>query len=135
MKIICKGRGRGKTYELICISNEKQIPIITATQFEADRIANVANDLGIDIPRPVSISSFVAEERYPMEILVDEAFDCLAAILKCDIDAITIPKEKVPMDIFVREKKEVSHVDKLDVEGRLKNLEKRVKTLELLEKC
>jgi hypothetical protein len=71
MKIIAKGRGKGKTTELIKMSAEKQIPIVCFYREEARHIEEQAKQMGLEIPKPVSNLDYLEEKD--TSILIDNA--------------------------------------------------------------
>ena len=54
MKIIYKGRGRGKTYDMIKLASENKGYILCSTVRQAQHIYNISKDMGMDIHFPIT---------------------------------------------------------------------------------
>lgn len=90
MNIIAKGRGQGKTTELIKISAEKQIPIVCGAGSK-EYIRNMANDMDLKIPEPLTYKELNLKQYESKEILIDNAEYILSSMLsKHKIDTITV---------------------------------------------
>ena len=65
MRVIFRGRGQGKTTELIraCAANDKYGLIVCASMPECARVFQVAQDMGLDIPLPITYEQFI-KQRY-----------------------------------------------------------------------
>ena len=59
MKILRLERGKGKTTALVYTSAMTRYPIIVLTYAEAEMIQNMANSLGIDIPHPITLKTYM----------------------------------------------------------------------------
>ena len=59
MKILQLERGKGKTTALIYTSATTGCPIIVLTYAEAEMVQNMANSLGIDIPHPITLKTYM----------------------------------------------------------------------------
>lgn len=94
MKIIYKKRRAGKTTELINIAANGFYYIICTTTEEAGRVARQAEELGKDIPMPISFDEFVNKRFNPAGIkgfLIDNADLLLQHIAgQTKIEAISI---------------------------------------------
>lgn len=55
MDIIYGGRGQGKTVALVKYSAEKEIPIVVYNEPSRRRILEIAHNLGVRIPEPISL--------------------------------------------------------------------------------
>ena len=75
--LIRKGRGTGKTTELIRLSASQGIPIIAPTMWMANAIKKQARELGVDIPEPTTINKIVNQGGRPGKYLIDELEMCL----------------------------------------------------------
>lgn len=94
MKRIIKERGAGKTYDLVKLSAEKQIPILCMGNYD---VLDVAKELNVKIPEPISIWEYKRgfhKGRRIDDILVDEADFILQELLNIPIYALTITKPK-----------------------------------------
>lgn len=106
-KIIKKPRSE-KTTELIKISAETGNVIITANYIMAKCTFEMAKEMGLDIPYPMDICSFLNNKKNHMynsefnNVLVDNADWCLQQLFgnKTKIDIITMDedyKEREPL--------------------------------------
>ena len=86
MKIIYKSRGTGKTTELVELSASTQIPIICVN---SKHIIEVARELGLTIPQPISIKNYKPFSNE--KILVDDAEYVLAHLIG-KIECMTLSK-------------------------------------------
>mgnify|MGYP001012134399 FL=1 len=59
MKIIYKPRQSGKTLEVIKMSAETGYRIVCHSQSECSRVFHVAQEMGLNIPFPMSIDEFI----------------------------------------------------------------------------
>lgn len=79
MKIINLGRGQGKTIRLLYASEWNDIPILCAGNMHKQRLIDMAKELKLCIPEPITVSELLAnrlKERRTRRIedaLVDEA--------------------------------------------------------------
>lgn len=85
MKIISKGRGEGKTAELVKMSAETQIPIL---HHYPPYVEDVAEELGLSIPRPISIREFNIEK--PEKVLIDDVDFMLKRLLGTEVVAAAL---------------------------------------------
>jgi hypothetical protein len=92
MKIITGNRGSGRTTELIKISHEKQIPIVCSTNLSAKYILDMAKEMKLEIPTPLSISSFETafRGRKIEGILIDNVEFVLSHIFNTRVDTISV---------------------------------------------
>jgi hypothetical protein len=95
MKIIAKGRGKGKTTELIKMSAEKQIPIVCATSAQCKNIVDRANGMKLKIPNPIKCTDLKGRNG---KVLIDDC-DFVMKNIFCnalhgiDIEAITMSSD------------------------------------------
>lgn len=87
MNIIYKSRGKGKTTELVKLSATTNTPILC---MDTRRIHDVANELGLKIPKPVAVKDY--EPFSYANILVDDAKYVLEYFIG-KINCMTISKE------------------------------------------
>ncbi len=85
----------GKTTELIKKSAETGMIIITPTKSMEKHTAKMAEDMGLQIPKPINIISYLNNRRFlgiHEKILIDNADVCLQVIfgIETEIDTITI---------------------------------------------
>lgn len=77
MKIINLGRGQGKTLRLLYASEWNDIPILCAGDMHKQRLIDMAKELRLCIPEPITVSELLAnrlkERRKIEDALVDEA--------------------------------------------------------------
>lgn len=91
MERIIKDRGRGKTTELIRLSNEKQIPIMTMNRDSAQFIEHQAKMMGVKIPAPFFTRDYNRYKgRKNNRVLVDELDQVLEALLDIQIEGYTL---------------------------------------------
>lgn len=86
MNVIVKTRGLGKTSDLIRLSAEKQIPIVTMDT--PKKLQEKASSMGYDIPTPLNPSQVHGYSG--STILVDDADRILSALIGKDIDTLAI---------------------------------------------
>lgn len=95
MNIIYKGRGKGKTTELIKMSAEKNLYILVADRNRQREVFNLARDLNMNILFPITIEEYFKSNKlknsFVNTILIDDADDILQQIFNTVvIDTITI---------------------------------------------
>lgn len=77
MKIINLGRGQGKTLRLLYASEWNDIPILCAGDMYKQRLIDMAKELRLCIPEPITVSELFSnrlkERRKIEDVLVDEA--------------------------------------------------------------
>jgi len=92
MRKIIKGRGDGKTTDLIHLSHETGDYIVCRSQEECSRISAIAREQKLDIPFPITYTEFL-NGRYGMRIsgfLIDNSDDFLQSISKVPVKAVTM---------------------------------------------
>lgn len=117
MKKILKERGQGKTYDLIKISSEKNIPIICYSYGSMTLICEMAEEMGVEIPTPIPIHKYIEMINggyNPERILIDNAEFIMEYLLRCEIYALSMTKPKI---ITKREIADILniHVDELEI--------------------
>ena len=92
MEVCNLPRGRGKSTYLIYRSHVTQIPILCMNQTNVENIKDMARKLDITIPEPITVSSYLNENKRPKpeRLLVDEALYVLREVLNVDIDTVTL---------------------------------------------
>lgn len=104
MKIINLPRGYGKTTRLLYASEFNNIPILCANDMQKKNLINMAKELLLQIPEPITVSE-IALNRFEgngardKDILVDEATMVLQSLLdflgvRGEIKAITLTDEE-----------------------------------------
>lgn len=88
MKIIYKSRGEGKTTELVKMSASTGIPILCKN---IRYIIDIANELGLNIPEPITIKDYTPFSNE--KILVDDAEYVLEHLIG-RIECMTISKSE-----------------------------------------
>ena len=76
MQIILRKRQMGKTTELIRISAETFAYIVVPTRKDAGTVSEMAKDMGLDIPFPLTYDEFIRGQYYGKNIkgfLIDNA--------------------------------------------------------------
>ena len=98
MKKIIKGRGEGKTKELIQLSHDTNTYILVANRSRQRELFWFAHELGIDIHNPVTVEDYMRTQfrgSFIKHILIDDADDVLKTIFNnLTIDAITMRKDE-----------------------------------------
>ena len=104
MKIYALNRGRGKTTRLLYLSEFHKTPILCVFEQSKKHLLSKAQELGICIPTPLTITDITARgKRYENpHVLIDEAQDFLQRLLSHvtggeinEVLAMTIDKEQV----------------------------------------
>jgi hypothetical protein len=93
MQIICRGRRGGKTVEAIRLAAKTWSYIVCINRKEADRVFDVAQKLGIDIPNPITIEDLIGKRYCAKGIrgfIIDNADKCLQSLTPVPIKAITV---------------------------------------------
>lgn len=80
-------RNTGKTTELVKLSAQKQIPIL-CMDTSISHINDIAKDLNLNIPTPISINNYRQGETDT--VLVDNAEYVLQYLLGCNIDTLSM---------------------------------------------
>ena len=94
IKLICKGRGQGKTYDLILESARTGIPILTP--YPTIQIINMTKRMGQEIPKPIYAGTYLRDYRCVGDkLLVDEIDAVLGMILKAHIETATLTPDSL----------------------------------------
>ena len=105
MKIINLGRGQGKTIRLLYASEWNDIPILCAGDMHKQRLIDMAKELKLCIPEPITVSELLANRlkerriRRIEDALVDEAPMVLQTFWKSlgmggEVKAITLTENE-----------------------------------------
>lgn len=76
MQIILRKKQMGKTAELIRMSAETLAYIVVPTKNDASKVSQMAKEMGLDIPFPLSFDEFIRGQYYGKNIkgfLIDNA--------------------------------------------------------------
>lgn len=87
MKIIYKGRGEGKTTELVKLSASTNTHILC---IDTRRICSVAKELGVKIPSPIPISDY---KPYSYDTIIVDDAEYILQYLIGKIECMSISKE------------------------------------------
>lgn len=94
MKVIYSPRQSGKTTHAIKASAKTGATIVTKNQIMAEAVEDQANQLGHDIPKPISISQYLnMKSRPPENIIIDELELVLANLIDSRIELVTVTQE------------------------------------------
>lgn len=100
MKIIAKGRGTGKTTELVRESARTGQYILATNKAHVQSIEQIAKKAGVTIPYPVTVDEIVRMDRFTCGssiqrdgLLVDEAIMVLSKLIGLKITGVTISLE------------------------------------------
>lgn len=89
MIILSAVRGKGKTTELIRIANKEWLYIICKDRQRVDVIVKKAEELGLDIPFPITAKELPLRSPHIKSVLVDDIEDVLEYIIQKKIDFAT----------------------------------------------
>lgn len=115
MKIIIGERCSGKTTRLIERSAKDQIYILTSTSHRAHAIADVARNMGLVIPHPVTLREYLHGNRFHGSfirrdgLLIDDADDVLRLLFDgIPIHAITLTDhgDVEQLESFIKKKED-----------------------------
>lgn len=82
MKILNLDRRKGKTTELIKISNKKWLYIICLNRKRAENISNMAMEMNLDIPFPITMDELPLRSNFIKEVLIDDMEDLLQYLIQ-----------------------------------------------------
>lgn len=95
MKVIHKGRGQGKTYDMIKIASENKGYILCSTVYQARYIYDLSKDMGLDIHFPITYSDLPLTKGQRIgNILIDNAEDFIEKSVGKKVSAISITDEE-----------------------------------------
>lgn len=89
MKIYRRDRRTGKTTQLIKESHDKWRYIICANHQRAGEISKLAQQMGLDIPFPITVGELPIRSQFIKQVLVDDVEDVLQSMIGKPIDACT----------------------------------------------
>ena len=98
MQVIYKGRGEGKTEELLQLAAKDQLTLVLINRSECMRVQRRAYDLGLTVPMPITHLDFFEGHRGGHRIkglLIDNAEVFLQKMTHISVVAISVNKEDV----------------------------------------
>lgn len=96
MKVIYKGRGKGKTYDMIKIASENNGYILCSNVSQAQYIHELSKDIGLDINFPITYSELPLTKGQRIDnILIDNAEGFIERMVGKKVSAISITDEEV----------------------------------------
>lgn len=101
--LVIKDRGTGKSTQLVYTSAVTQYPIITQHRTSIMHLMDLANELGVVIPTPMTVDDYKARGRiHENHILIDEGYDligkALDAYMGTHVVAVTLSDKIKEMD-------------------------------------
>lgn len=105
--LVIKDRGTGKSTQLVYTSAVTQYPIITQHRTSIIHLMDLANELGVVIPTPMTVNDYKARGRiHENHILIDEGYDligeALDAYMGTHVVAVTLSDKIKEMDSIRR---------------------------------
>lgn len=95
MKVIRKGRGQGKTYDMIKLASENKGYILCRTFQQAQHIYDLSKDMGLDIHFPITYSDLPLTKGQRIDnILIDNAETLIETMVGKRVSAISITDEE-----------------------------------------
>ena len=95
MKVIYKGRGQGKTYDMIKLASENKGYILCSTFQQAQYIYELSKDMGLSIHFPITYSEMPLTKGQRIDsILIDNAEDFIEMAVGKKVSAISITDEE-----------------------------------------
>ena len=80
--LVIKDRGTGKSTQLVYTSAVTQYPIITQHRTSIIHLMDLANELGVVIPTPMTVEDYKARGRiHENHILINEGYDLIGEAL------------------------------------------------------
>lgn len=105
--LVIKDKGTGKSTQLVYTSAITQYPIITQHRTSIIHLMDLANELGVVIPTPMTVDDYKARGRiHENHILIDEGYDligeALDAYMGTHVVAVTLSDKIKEMDSIRR---------------------------------
>lgn len=95
MIVIHKGRGQGKTYDMIKLASENKGYILCSTVRQAQYIYDLSKDMGVDIHFPITYSDLPLTKGQQIDnILIDNAEALIEVAVGKKVSAISITDEE-----------------------------------------
>ena len=101
--LVIKDRGTGKSTQLVYTSAITQYPIIVPVRTRIMYLLDLANELNVIIPTPMTVEDYQARGRiHENNILIDEGYDligeALDAYMGSHVVAVTLSDKVKEMD-------------------------------------
>ena len=91
MKVVYKGRGQGKTYDVIKLASENKGYILCSTSQQAQHIYDLSKDMGLSIHFPITHADLPLTKGQRIDnILIDNAEDFIEKSVGKKVSAISI---------------------------------------------
>lgn len=104
MRLIMKGRGTGKTTELIYASEVAGIPIATYSKANAEYIKDMAERMGCNIPEPTTYYDLANKhhcgDMQYKSVLADDVDSILQKALNSYLNCYVIGATMTPRDYY-----------------------------------
>lgn len=95
MNVIYKGRGQGKTYDMIKLASENKGYILCSTAQQAQHIYNLSKNMSMDIHFPITYSDLPLTKGQRIDnILIDNAETFIETTVGKKVSAISITDEE-----------------------------------------
>jgi hypothetical protein len=95
MKVIYKGRGQGKTYDMIKFASENNGYILCRTFQQAQHIYELSKDMGLSIHFPITYSDLPLTKGQQIDnVLIDNAEALIEFAVGKKVSAISITDEE-----------------------------------------
>lgn len=95
MEIIRGGRGSGKTTKLVAMAATHKYHIVCPSYAHVKHIENIAKELKLDIPKPITIHDLEKLWGIGMDkkVLIDDIDTTLRVLFRREVRAVTITGE------------------------------------------
>lgn len=95
LMIICGGRRSGKTTELIKHASKHNLYILCANKIRVKNVVEIAKELKLEIPFPITLSELPLKGRSIKEICVDDIDEILYQLLSIDVESFTVTESEI----------------------------------------
>jgi|GEM_PF-5688618 len=93
--IICGGRRSGKTTELVKHASKHDMYILCANKVRVANILEIAKELELEIPFPITLSELPLKGRLIKRICVDDIDEILYRVLSIDVESFTVTESEI----------------------------------------
>jgi hypothetical protein len=97
--ILGGSRGCGKTTKLVKFAASEQLYIICANRQRAEHIANVARQLNLIIPYPITAEELPLRSSYIKKVMIDDVEDVLSYLIQKPIYLMSTSMEMLPLEV------------------------------------
>ena len=100
MKVIARPRQGGKTTELIRLAAEEFLYVVCPDQAQVRYVANLARDMGLDIPFPLSWAEYSVGRyngRGIKGFVIDNLDSCIQQMTTVPVRAVSLTDEDAPI--------------------------------------